>query len=138
MKRKINYTEKDVIDSIKLREAGHSYAAIAEMAGVSPKTVRRYIAAYEAKQKKTAPKKEAVPAVSPVQAVPHVPAVPPRSTGSAPAVERNATAKQVALAGISSRVLIKELYNRGYRIENGGLFVIEKKKVLINDILAEA
>ena len=135
MKRKINYTEKDVIDSIKLREAGHSYAAIAEMAGVSPKTVRRYIAAYEAKQKKTAPKKEAV---SPVPAVPHVPAVPPRSTGSAPAVERNATAKQVALAGISSRVLIKELYNRGYRIENGGLFVIEKKKVLINDILAEA
>ena len=135
MKRKINYTEKDVIDSIKLREAGHSYTAIAEMAGVSPKTVRRYIAAYEAKQKKTAPKKEAV---SPVPAVPHVPAVPPRSTGSAPAVERNATAKQVALAGISSRVLIKELYNRGYRIENGGLFVIEKKKVLINDILAEA
>ena len=135
MKRKINYTEKDVIDSIKLREAGHTYAAIAEMAGVSPKTVRRYIEAYEAKHKATAVKKEAVPAVSPI---PHVPAVPPRSTSSAPAVERNATAKQVALAGISSRVLIKELYNRGYRIENGGLFVIEKKKVLINDILAEA
>ena len=132
MKRKINYTEKDVIDSIKLREAGHTYAAIAEMAGVSPKTVRRYIEAYESKHKATAVKKEAVPAV------PHVPAVPPRSTSSAPAVERNATAKQVALAGISSRVLIKELYNRGYRIENGGLFVVEKKKVLINDILSAA
>lgn len=52
--------------------------------------------------------------------------------------EKNDTAKQFVLSQISSRVMIKELYNRGCRIENGGLFVIEKKKVLVNDIIAEA
>lgn len=136
MRRKINFTEKDVIDAIRLYEAGHTYGHIGFMAGVSADTVKRYIKRYKQEHgMDDAPTAKAAPAAPQAkkEAVPPVPPVPRSSTTQ---VERNTQGKEWSLANFSSRQLIKELYNRGYRIENGALFVIEKKKVLLNDILA--
>ena len=127
-----NILEKeDIFDILKMAEKGLTQREIAEKTGVSQMTISRTLRKYKFKNEEALSKKE--PAIS--APVPSVPSVPKCSTSQ---VERNETAKQVALSSISSRVLIKELYNRGYRIENGGLFVIEKKKVLVNDILKEA
>jgi len=46
-------------------------------------------------------------------------------------------AEKTPLSQVSSRELIRELYSRGYRIDGGSLFVVEKRKVLLADIINE-
>lgn len=45
--------------------------------------------------------------------------------------------KRKALNAIPPRELVRHLYNLGYRIEDGGLYVITKRQVMLNDILDE-
>ena len=136
MARKKVFTKGDLFAINKLKEQGLSNREIAEKFHVSVTTIKRYLTNFKVYSDWSPGKGEKpAPAASPAAAKP---VAQPATKSPAPKEEKNETAKKIVLSQISSRVMIKELYNRGYRIENGDFFVIEKRKVLVSDILAEA
>ena len=136
-------SKEDIYDILKMREKGLTLEKIAEKTGFSKATASRIVRQYKFYDGPLPEKVEKRPVVEVEQkknaapAVPSVPVVPTQErNGTAPnSPISDSSAKLTALKAFSSRQLIKELYDRGYRIEKDGLFVIEKKKVLVNDIL---
>lgn len=131
---------------LEMREKGSTTGQISEKLGICGQTVRNIEKRYkffdgpgsEKMEKKYLVEIEQ-PAAPAAKAVPPVPHVPPQERNGTVATPPAApTDKLSVLKSISSRTLIKELYSRGYRLEKEGLFVIEKKKVMLNDILNQA
>ena len=137
-------TSKEVIIKVlEMREKGSTTGQISEKLGISGQTVRNIEKRYkffdgpgsEKMEKKVLVEIEQ-PAAPAAKAVPPVPSQVRNGTVANPPAAP--TDKLSVLKSISSRALIKELYTRGYRLEKEGLFVIEKKKVMLNDILNQA
>lgn len=134
-------TPKEIISRIlQLHKEGLGYRKIATNVGVCPATVQKMLKKYKLYEGPGTEHMRTLPFVGIDNPMAQNAPQPKRQEQEKTAVDppaEDTSAKLTALKVFSSRQLIKELYNRGYRIEKDGLFVIEKKKVLVGDIINE-
>lgn len=110
-----NYTEKEISEMVEMFNQGATFAEIAELVGRSTTAVQNKMndLGYYAKKK-------ALQGTRPME---------PETV----LVEGKTLVKMKTLDDYPARDLIKNLFDRGYRIENNKLYYIHKKEVNLAD-----
>lgn len=124
--------KETILDILQNREKGYNPTEIAKKLHINRQTIVNILKRYKLYDGAGSQSLKERPVVE-IEG-PAAPSAQRSVTDQSRQAENHST-KLYTLKAFSSRQLIKELYDRGYRIEKDGLFVIEKKKVLVNDIL---
>lgn len=115
------YTDEQRKEWIQMRNEGYSYPEIALITGIPEGTLRSQLCVYRKKhgmqEVPISEKTEEIIEKKPVETV----------------IEK----KPVSLSDFSSREIIRYLYKLGYRIDESGLYVLEKKRVNLSSIISE-
>lgn len=115
------YTDGQRKEWLKMREEGYTYPEIALITEIPEGTLRSQLSLYKKRHGIVEVPKSTETKVSDKEIPKEV------------AVEK----KPVSLSDFSSREIIKYLYSLGYRIDEGGLYVLEKKRVKLSSIITE-
>ena len=115
------YTDEQRKEWLQMRNEGYSYPEIALITEIPEGTLRSQLSVYKKKHGIVEVPKSTETKVSDKE-------IPKEVT-----VEK----KPVSLSDFSPREIIKYLYSLGYRIDEGGLYVLEKKRVKLLSIITE-
>lgn len=115
------YTDEQRKEWIRMRNEGYSYPEIALITEIPEGTLRSQLSVYRKKhgmqEVPISEKTEEIIEKKPVETV----------------IEK----KPVSLSDFSSREIIRYLYKLGYRIDESGLYVLEKKRVNLSSVISE-
>ena len=130
MPRRLSYSKKDIETIFEMKRKGYTYREIGQTLGRSTKAIAVFAQRYRPVEKKQERAEETEIELSPdvIQ-----PLLQKALASSAPKVE----VKQKTIDDFTSRELIRSLYKRGYRIEDGTLVFYARQNVNLADIISQ-